>query len=79
MGTNMAALAAIRPDLRIQRHDSEAGAIASLTDPSGHLLFLYEPSPRAMAWPSGKKLAEILALPLESACASRSAEDAAVS
>ena len=40
---------------------SEIGAVASLQDPSGHLLFLYEPSAKAFEKPSGLKLQEILA------------------
>jgi catechol 2,3-dioxygenase-like lactoylglutathione lyase family enzyme len=77
MAVETAALTAASPGLRIRRSDNEAGAIASLEDPSGHLLFLYQPSERAFAWPSGAKLGEILALPLEGACVNQPAADAA--
>lgn len=77
MATETAALAAADSGFRLRRSDSEAGAIASLEDPSGHLLFLYQPSERALAWPSGQKLKEILALPLEGACVNQPVEDAA--
>jgi hypothetical protein len=40
------------------------GSIARFEDPSGHLLFLYEPSPDALQQPSGEKIREILAAPL---------------
>ena len=43
---------------------SPIGAVASLTDPSGHLVFLYDPSEAAMASPSGAKIRSILATPL---------------
>jgi catechol 2,3-dioxygenase-like lactoylglutathione lyase family enzyme len=41
---------------------SDIGAVATLEDPSGHLLFLYEPSARALEKPSGLKIQEILAV-----------------
>ena len=78
MGVEVASLTHARPELRIRRSDNAAGAIASLDDPSGHLLFLYQPSSAAMTWPSGKKLGEILALLLEGVCVTPSVEDAAV-
>ena len=40
------------------------GRIARFEDPSGHLLFLYEPSDEALGWPSGEKIRQILAAPL---------------
>jgi len=43
---------------------SEIGTVARLEDPSGHLLYLYEPSAQALAKPSGVKLQEILAAKL---------------
>lgn len=51
-----------KSSVRISR--SEIGAVASLQDPSGHLLFLYEPSAQAMQIPSGAKIKEILAAQL---------------
>jgi len=39
---------------------SEIGAIARFAAPSGHMFYLYQPSDRALAWPSGGKLREIL-------------------
>jgi catechol 2,3-dioxygenase-like lactoylglutathione lyase family enzyme len=77
MDTETAAILATNPGLRLRRSDTEAGAIASIEDPSGHLLFLYQPSARALDWPSGAKLREILALPLEGACVNQPAVDAA--
>jgi catechol 2,3-dioxygenase-like lactoylglutathione lyase family enzyme len=43
---------------------SAIGVVASLEDPGGHLLFLYEPSEQALGSPSGTKIQEILATPL---------------
>jgi catechol 2,3-dioxygenase-like lactoylglutathione lyase family enzyme len=43
---------------------SAIGSVASLTDPSGHLVFLYDPSEAAMGTPSGAKIQSILATPL---------------
>lgn len=43
---------------------SDIGAVAKLEDPSGHLLFLYEPTAQALQKPSGLKLQEILAAKL---------------
>jgi catechol 2,3-dioxygenase-like lactoylglutathione lyase family enzyme len=40
---------------------SEIGATARFTDPSGHVFFLYEPSPEAMRPAGGKMLRRILA------------------
>jgi catechol 2,3-dioxygenase-like lactoylglutathione lyase family enzyme len=67
------ALRASHPELSLRRADGEVGRIAALDDPSGHLLFLYEPSAQAMTWPSGRKLAEILALPLDTSPAASAA------
>jgi hypothetical protein len=52
--------AGFRP--RVNR--SGIGSVASFTDPSGHLFFLYEPSAEALQLPSGTKLQEILATSL---------------
>ncbi len=43
---------------------SGIGAIAKFMDPSGHVFYLYEPSAEALRWPSGPKLAQILAAPV---------------
>jgi catechol 2,3-dioxygenase-like lactoylglutathione lyase family enzyme len=48
--------------VRVQR--SEIGAVATIHEPTGHLLFLYEPSEAALATPSGRKIEEILNTPL---------------
>lgn len=40
---------------------SGIGVVASLDDPTGHRLYLYEPSEEAMRTPSGQKIQEILA------------------
>ena len=40
---------------------SSIGAIAQFADPSGHVFYLYEPSPNAVRTPSGAKLERILA------------------
>jgi len=72
-------LSEARPVTPIRRSDGIVGRIASLEDPSGHLMFLYEPSDWAMAQPSGEKLAEILALPVNGACGPARVADAAVS
>jgi catechol 2,3-dioxygenase-like lactoylglutathione lyase family enzyme len=43
---------------------SDIGAVASFEDPSGHMIFLYEPSAKALQSSSGAKIKEILAIPL---------------
>ncbi|HEX6903884.1 MAG TPA: VOC family protein [Thermoanaerobaculia bacterium] len=53
------------PDLALQVRRAPVGAIARIDDPTGHLVFLYEPSAEALALPSGRKIQEILALPLD--------------
>jgi hypothetical protein len=50
------------PALAPQVKHSAIGVIASLDDPSGHKLFLYEPSEEALRSPSGAKLKELLAM-----------------
>jgi len=52
------------PDLAPKVTRSDIGLIASLDDPSGHRLFLYEPSDEALRSPSGAKLQELLAATL---------------
>ncbi len=59
-------LARLRPDLSPQITRSEVGTIVRVDDPTGHLVFLYEPSEAALAnTPSGAKIREILAAPLD--------------
>lgn len=41
---------------------SGIGVVAALEDPTGHQLYLYEPSDEAMRTPSGQKIQEILAM-----------------
>lgn len=53
-----------REDGKVKLSRSSIGAVATLTDPSGHLLFLYEPSESALGAPSGAKMQSILATPL---------------
>jgi catechol 2,3-dioxygenase-like lactoylglutathione lyase family enzyme len=36
--------------------ESEIGTTAKFQDPSGHVFFIYEPSARALGWPSGRKI-----------------------
>jgi catechol 2,3-dioxygenase-like lactoylglutathione lyase family enzyme len=52
------------PDVKISVHRSEIGAVATIHEPTGHLLFLYEPSESALRTPSGRKIEEILRTPL---------------
>jgi hypothetical protein len=54
-----------RPGLEVKTTKSRIGTIASLQDPSGHQIYLYEPSEAALASPSGAKIKEILATRLE--------------
>ena len=57
-------LAARRPDLAPKITKSSAlGTIARIDDPTGHLLYLYEPSESALRSASGRKIQEILAVP----------------
>jgi catechol 2,3-dioxygenase-like lactoylglutathione lyase family enzyme len=39
----------------------EIGGIADFYDPDGHWLTIYEPSAKAMGWPSGRKIREVMA------------------
>jgi catechol 2,3-dioxygenase-like lactoylglutathione lyase family enzyme len=55
------ALAQKRAGFTYKLERSEIGAVASFEDPSGHLIFLYEPSAEALESPSGAKIQEILA------------------
>ncbi|HYY59215.1 MAG TPA: VOC family protein [Pyrinomonadaceae bacterium] len=43
---------------------SKIGVVAQFEDPTGHVFYLYEPSPEALNWPSGSKIKQILAQPL---------------
>lgn len=58
-------LARKRPELALAVRRTPMGTIARIDDPTGHLLFLYEPSAEALATASGQKLQQILAVPLE--------------
>ena len=58
-------LARLRPDLEPRITRGEVGTIVRVDDPTGHLVFLYEPSEAAMRTPSGAKIREILAVPLD--------------
>jgi catechol 2,3-dioxygenase-like lactoylglutathione lyase family enzyme len=53
-----------RPDATVRVQRSGIGAVATVEEPNGHLLFLYEPSEAALATPSGRKIQEILSTPL---------------
>jgi catechol 2,3-dioxygenase-like lactoylglutathione lyase family enzyme len=55
-----------RPELTpVVTHDPALGTIARVDDPTGHLVFLYEPSEAALRTPSGRKIREILSVPLD--------------
>jgi catechol 2,3-dioxygenase-like lactoylglutathione lyase family enzyme len=59
-------LARLRPDLSPQVTRGGVGTIVRVDDPTGHLVFLYEPSEAAlMNTPSGAKIREILAVALD--------------
>jgi catechol 2,3-dioxygenase-like lactoylglutathione lyase family enzyme len=53
-------LARKRPGLKPVVTRAPVGTIARVDDPTGHLLFLYEPSAAALETPSGRKIQEIL-------------------
>jgi hypothetical protein len=53
-----------RPGTTVRVQRSGIGAVATIDEPNGHLLFLYEPSEAALATPSGRKIQEILSTPL---------------
>jgi catechol 2,3-dioxygenase-like lactoylglutathione lyase family enzyme len=42
-----------------RRRTYEVGRVVDFYDPNGHRLMLYEPSPKALTWPSGPKLKAI--------------------
>jgi catechol 2,3-dioxygenase-like lactoylglutathione lyase family enzyme len=58
-------LARKRPGLEPLVMHTAVGTIARIDDPTGHLVFLYEPSEAAMRTPSGRKIQEILSLQLD--------------
>lgn len=65
-----AELARLRPDLEPRVSRAGVGTIVRVDDPTGHLVFLYEPSEAALQTPSGRKIQEILSVPLDvPACA----------
>jgi hypothetical protein len=55
------------PDLAPKVTSLDIGLIGRLEDPSGHRIFLYEPSEQALRAPSGAKLQELIAEDLASA------------
>lgn len=58
-------LAEKRPELRAEVSEDEGvGIVATYEDPGGHMLFLSEPSERALEMPSGRKINQILSTPL---------------
>jgi catechol 2,3-dioxygenase-like lactoylglutathione lyase family enzyme len=60
----------LRPELEPVVTKAAVGTIVRVDEPTGHLVFLYEPSEAALDTPSGRKIREILALPLDApACA----------
>lgn len=60
-----AELARLRPDLAPVVTHAGVGTIVRVDDPTGHLVYLYEPSAAALDTPSGRKIQEILAVPLD--------------
>lgn len=58
-------LARQHPGLAPEVRRTAVGTIARIDDPTGHLVFLYEPSAAALATASGRKIQQILAVPLE--------------
>ncbi|HET7463249.1 MAG TPA: VOC family protein [Longimicrobium sp.] len=62
-------LAARRPGLEVGVTRSAVGTIVRVDDPTGHLLFVYQPSEAALRTPSGRKIREILEAPLSPAAA----------
>jgi catechol 2,3-dioxygenase-like lactoylglutathione lyase family enzyme len=53
-----------RPETTVRVQRSGIGAVATIDEPTGHLLFLYQPADAALATPSGRKIQEILSTPL---------------
>lgn len=58
-------LAQKRPGLRPAVTRGDVGTIARVDDPTGHLVFLYEPSEAALRTPSGRKIQQILSVSLD--------------
>jgi catechol 2,3-dioxygenase-like lactoylglutathione lyase family enzyme len=54
-----------RPGLHPLVTHTDVGTIARIDDPTGHLVFLYEPSEAALRMPSGRKIQQILAVSLD--------------
>ncbi len=52
-------------DLRFSAHPKESiiGVTVPFQDPDGHMFYLYEPSEKAMSWPSGKTINQFLETP----------------
>jgi catechol 2,3-dioxygenase-like lactoylglutathione lyase family enzyme len=64
LDASVKALKQQRPDTTVRVTRNGIGAVATIEEPTGHLLFLYEPSEAALATPSGRKIQEILNTPL---------------
>lgn len=60
MDETVRGLAANRPGATVRVQRNGIGAIGTVEEPTGHKLFLYEPSAAAMATASGRKIREIL-------------------
>jgi catechol 2,3-dioxygenase-like lactoylglutathione lyase family enzyme len=43
----------------VRRRTYEIGLVTDFYDPNGHRLMIYQPSPKALSWPSGEKLREV--------------------
>lgn len=46
----------------VRRRTYEIGLVTDFYDPNGHRLMIYQPSEKALSWPSGAKLRELWAL-----------------
>jgi catechol 2,3-dioxygenase-like lactoylglutathione lyase family enzyme len=55
----------LRPDVQLSVTRGAVGTIVRVDEPTGHLVFLYQPSPGALETPSGRKIREILSVPLD--------------
>lgn len=64
MSETVRALASRRPGATVRVQRNGIGAIGTVEEPTGHRLYLYEPSAEAMATASGRKIREILETPL---------------
>lgn len=64
LDTSVKTLTQQRPGTKVRVQRNGIGGVATIEEPNGHLLFLYEPSKAALATPSGRKIKEILSTPL---------------